>query len=67
MFALESTFAQNPFATEPGLKANQIRQVSFGLGRRPSHRVLYAVRDNSVVIYRVQAFKQDKIGLKELQ
>lgn len=66
MYALSRGGARHPFATERDLKAASIQQVAFGLGRRPSHRILYAVRDDLVVIYRVRSFKQDALGINEL-
>lgn len=63
---LANTADQHPLATEPVLKERGIRQAPFGLGRRPSHRIIYGVVDQVVVVYRVQAFKQDAIGVDDL-
>lgn len=66
MFELATTANQHPYATEAELKLRKIRQASFGLGKRPSHRILYAVRDDLIVIYRIQAFKQNSLGVDDL-
>lgn len=63
---LANTADRYAFATEPALKQLGIRQASFGLGRRPSHRVLFGIVDKTVIVYRVRAFKQDAIGTDDL-
>ncbi|TWU30093.1 hypothetical protein [Bythopirellula polymerisocia] len=66
MFKLASTAETHPLATEKALRKAGIQQVSYGLGRRPTHRIIYAVDRGNVVIYRIRAFKQDKIDLGDL-
>lgn len=65
--SLAQSANQHALATEPALRALGIRQVSFGTGRRPTHRVLYGLHGKAVVVYRVRAYKQDAIGTTNLQ
>lgn len=66
MHDLAETADRHAYATESALRAANVKQVSFGLGRKPSHRILFAVRVDVVVVYRVRAFAQDGIGLSKL-
>ncbi len=67
MYDLADTAEVHAYATESVLREVGVRQVSFGLGRKPSHRVLYAIRGDAVVVYRVRAMKQDRIGSGDLE
>lgn len=64
---LSDSAERHPHATEPALRAMGVRQVAFGLGRRPTHRILYGITDNVVVVYRVRSLKQDAIGPPDLE
>lgn len=64
---LVSTAGRYTPATEPSLRALGLKQASFGIGRRPTHRILYSIEGDEVVIYRVRAFKQDAIGPGDLR
>ena len=66
MVSLESTADHHPLATERALRKAGIQQLSFGLGKRVTHRVIDAVDGNAVVIFRVRAYKQDEIALDDL-
>ncbi len=63
---LAETAERHPLATEPVLRQLGIRQASFGLGRRPSHRIVYLIDGDIVIVYRVRALKQDQIGPGDL-
>ena len=56
----------HPLADEVALRARGVRQALFGLGSRPSHRILYAVEPQAVVVYRVRSLRQRGVGLSEL-
>lgn len=65
---LLATFSgRYPLARERSLQKRDIRQVAFGLGRRPTHRILYAVRGERVVVYRVRSGWQDDLTDAELE
>ena len=63
---LANTADQYSLATEPVLKERGIRQAAFGVGRRATHRIIFGIVDQVVIIYRVRAFKQDAIGVDKL-
>jgi len=44
----------------------ELRQLSFGLGRRPTHRVLFTIRPEGVYIVRVRHVSQDAVGPDDL-
>lgn len=64
--ALSSTANSETLATEVSLRKAEIRQATFGLGRKPSHRILFAIKGTEVVVYRIRAFKQDLLELDDL-
>lgn len=66
MASLAETAEQHARAPEKSLQEAGIRQCAFGLGRTPSHRILYAIRGDDVVIYRVRALKQADLAPSEL-
>lgn len=66
MFKLAYTAETNPLADEKALCKAGIQQVNFGLGSRPTHRIIYTIDGGYVVIYRVRAFKQDELDLSDL-
>ena len=57
-----ATLAQNPerfaLARENPRFPIELRQLNFGGGRRTTHRILYAIRPNTVVIYAVRHVAQ---------
>jgi plasmid stabilization system protein ParE len=54
-----------PRATESDLLAEGIRQLSFGLGRRPTHRIVFAIDGGTVVVLRVRHISQDALSLDD--
>lgn len=54
------------FALEADLSESGIRQMLFGLGRRKSHRIVYAVQDQCVVILRIRHTSQDDLTHDDL-
>jgi plasmid stabilization system protein ParE len=63
------SLADNPercgFAPENGRYPYEIRQLNFGLGRRPTHRLVYAIRSHEVIVLRVRHLAQDAIVQSE--
>jgi len=53
-------------APEDGLWPFVVRQLNFGIGRRPTHRALFVVRSNEVVVLRVRHLAQDALSADEL-
>jgi hypothetical protein len=46
--------------------SEEVRQMSFGLGRRPSHRVLFTVRRHEVYIFSVRHAAQEQLTPDDL-
>lgn len=67
IYSLRDDATRYALATEIELSEIGVRQASFGLGRRPSHRIIYKIIGIQVIIYRVRAFKQDAIGREDLE
>lgn len=57
---------RSPRATETDLLAQGIRQRQFGLGRRATHRIVFAVDGTTVVVLRVRHTAQDALTLDDL-
>lgn len=55
-----------PFAIEKELSDTDIRQLLFGSGRRKTHRIVYAIRDQTVAILRVRHSSQDSLTQEDL-
>ena len=53
-------------AVESDLLAHGIRQLNFGLGRRPTHRIVFAVDGATVIILRVRHLSQDALTAGDL-
>jgi plasmid stabilization system protein ParE len=54
-------------ATESDLLAQGVRQLLYGLGRNPTHRLVFAIEDESVIILRVRHTSQDGLTPDDLQ
>lgn len=59
------SLAHNPerrsLAPEDGVWPYQLRQLTFGLGRRPSHRALFCIRGDAVFVLRVRSLAQSEL------
>ena len=42
----------------------EIRQLNFGIGRKSTHRIVYAIRPTEVVVLRVRHLAQQEIDLQ---
>ena len=49
-------------ALERDLLSQGIRQLLFGLGRRATHRIVFAVDDDAVIVLRVRHASQDALS-----
>ena len=65
--ALRSMPERCPLASETDLLTQGVRQQSYGLGRRATHRVVFAIDDSTVVVLRVRHTAQDALSLGELE
>jgi plasmid stabilization system protein ParE len=53
-------------APEHGALPLPIRQITYGVGRKPTHRVLFAIRGQRVVVYAVRHLAQRDIRPEDL-
>jgi plasmid stabilization system protein ParE len=44
----------------------EVRQLNFGLGRRPTHRAMFTIRPDMVVVLRVQHLAQIPLTLEDV-
>lgn len=65
--ALRNKPERSSAATESDLLAEGIRQRLFGLGRRATHRIVFAIDGNTVVVLRVRHTSQDALTLEDLE
>lgn len=63
--SLASTADRHRAATESALKSEGVRQANFGLSRL-THRILFKIENNVIVIYRIRAFAQAALSRDEL-
>jgi len=54
-------------AAETDLLAQGLRQLLFGMGRRATHRIIFTIDGNTVVVLRVRHTSQDALSLDELK
>ena len=54
-------------AAEADLLSQGIRQLLYGLGRHPTHRIVFAIENDTVIILRVRHTSQDALSLDDLQ
>jgi plasmid stabilization system protein ParE len=63
---LERNPLRCPRAREHGLLPLQLRQYSFGAGRKRTHRMVFVVRQQTVVVYAIRHLAQDALSLDDL-
>ncbi|MFC1757902.1 type II toxin-antitoxin system RelE/ParE family toxin [Planctomycetota bacterium] len=50
-----------PVVPEIGLSETGIRQLLFGIGNRPTHRIIFAIGENTITVLRVRHHAQDEM------
>lgn len=55
-----------PFAVENDLHPHGLRELHFGSGRRPTHRIVFAIEGSIVTILRVRHAAQRELRLEDL-
>jgi|tagenome__1003787_1003787.scaffolds.fasta_scaffold19282435_1 plasmid stabilization system protein ParE len=56
-----------PPAPESKLYPSGLRQVSFGIGKRPTHRIVFTVEQDLVTILRVRHASQQNLTADDLK
>ena len=63
---LEQNAASYPLAPENHRFPFEVRQMLFGLGSRPTHRALFTIRPNVVLVFSIRHLAQRWITLDDL-
>lgn len=66
MLTLENDPERCPLAPENELFLIEVRQLNFGLGNTLTHRALYTVRPDAVVILRVRHLAQQPLSSEDV-
>ena len=64
--ALPHNAQQCPLSPESERFPAEVRQRHLGLGRRPSHRVIFTIRPDMILVLRVQHLAQQELSLDDL-
>ena len=67
IFSLERNPERCAFARENGKLPYEVRQLTFGLGRRFTHRAVLTIRDDIVVILSIRHLAQQDIATDEVE
>jgi plasmid stabilization system protein ParE len=62
VLSLEQKPDRCALAPENGQFPYEVRQLNFGIGSKPTHRIVYTIRPGDVVVLRVRHLAQDEIG-----
>jgi plasmid stabilization system protein ParE len=66
MLTLEQNPLRYPKAPEYDLLPEGVRQLNFGIGSRPTHRILFTVADDVVTVLRVRHVAQADLTADDL-
>lgn len=66
IFSLQQMPQRCAAAPETQLLEQGIRQLPYGLGQRPTHRIVFTIDGNTVVILRVRHVAQDALKADDL-
>jgi plasmid stabilization system protein ParE len=64
--SLRNTPERCSSATEANLLDQGVKQLLFGLGRRPTHRVVFGIDGDTVIVFRVRHTSQDVLTSDDL-
>ena len=62
---LSADAEQHALAAENANFPFEIRQLNYGLGRRPAHRAIYTIRPDMILVLRVQHLLQNDLTLDD--
>lgn len=66
LLALENNPERCPIARENDAFPYEIRQLAYGLGRRVTHRAVFTIGDNTVVVFTIRHLAREGIAPDEL-
>ena len=59
--------ARFPFADENDLFPHELHQLNYGLVRRPTHRIIFTIRRNQVVLLRIRHVAQKPFAPEDVR
>ena len=63
-----STMPQRcPRTNEEDPSGNELRELLFTIGRRPTHRIVFAIEEDAVIIFRVRHVAQRPLSADDLR
>jgi plasmid stabilization system protein ParE len=64
------SLARNPGKCPPAQESErlpyQLRQLNYGVGRRPTHRAVFVIREETVLVLRVRHLAQDQLSVGDM-
>jgi plasmid stabilization system protein ParE len=71
IYAAMKSLRRNPqrcsVAMEAELLPQGLWQLLYGLGRRPTHRIVFTIDDNNVIVLRVRHVSQDALTADDIE
>ena len=64
---LRSMPSRCPLAPESDLHPSGLRQLSFGIGKHPTHRIIFTIERDTVIILRVRHTSQQDLTAADLK
>lgn len=64
--SLEDMPERCPLAPETALVKQGLRQLHYGIGASPTHRIVFTIDENEVVVLRIRHSAQDRLDVSEL-
>jgi hypothetical protein len=55
-----------PLAAEDGQFPLELRELRYGAGRRPTHRAIFSIKDDLVLVLAVRHLAQDRVQPHDL-
>ena len=52
---------RQPLVSEAGTFPRELRQLTYGVGRRRTHRAVFEIRDDKVFVHTIRHLAQDEI------
>ena len=59
--SLEKNPERHPLADESAMFPFEVRQLTFSLGRKPTHRAVFTIRPDMVLVLRVRLLAQESL------
>jgi plasmid stabilization system protein ParE len=66
IYSLDSNATACPHAPESRKLPLEVRQITFGVGRKPTHRALFTIRPDMIFVLRVQHLAQRELTMDDL-